>query len=142
MIDSLSIFSSVIPFFLYFPALNICGINTLSISVCNPRFPTTITVEELTKQELIKVLTSVKNNFIDQYTYLFSIDEIDLSFTDDAIEEMVINCINSKTGARGLQTEIERVLMPHMFNAGKYKKKGITELNIDKESIINPKKIA
>jgi len=106
------------------------------------RFPTTITVEELTKQELIKVLTSVKNNFIDQYTYLFSIDEIDLSFTDDAIEEMVINCINSKTGARGLQTEIERVLMPHMFNAGKYKKKGITELNIDKESIINPKKIA
>ena len=55
---------------------------------------------------------------------------------------MVINCINSKTGARGLQTEIERVLMPHMFNAGKYKKKGITELNIDKELIINPKKIA
>ena len=106
------------------------------------RFPTTINVEELTKQELIKVLTSVKNNFINQYTYLFSIDEIDLSFTDDAIEEMVINCINSKTGARGLQTEIERVLMPHMFNAGKYKKKGITELNIDKESIINPKKIA
>ena len=106
------------------------------------RFPTTISVEELTKQELIKVLTSVKNNFIDQYTYLFSIDEIDLSFTDDAIEEMVINCINSKTGARGLQTEIERVLMPHMFNAGKYKKKGISELNIDKELIINPKKIA
>lgn len=106
------------------------------------RFPTTINVEELTKQELIKVLTSVKNNFIDQYTYLFSIDEIDLSFTDDAIEEMVINCINSKTGARGLQTEIERVLMPHMFNAGKYKKKGILELNIDKELIINPKKIA
>jgi ATP-dependent Clp protease ATP-binding subunit ClpX len=106
------------------------------------RFPTTINVEELTKQELIKVLTSVKNNFIDQYTYLFSIDEIDLSFTDDAIEEMVINCINSKTGARGLQTEIERVLMPHMFNAGKYKKKGISELNIDKELIINPKKIA
>jgi len=105
------------------------------------RFPTTINVEELTKQELIKVLTSVKNNFIDQYTYLFSIDEIDLSFTDDAIEEMVINCINSKTGARGLQTEIERVLMPHMFNAGKYKKKGLTELNIDKELIINPKKI-
>ena len=105
------------------------------------RFPTTINVEELTKQELIKVLTSVKNNFIDQYTYLFSIDEIDLTFTDDAIEEIVINCINQKTGARGLQTEIERVLMPHMFNSGKYKKKGITELNIDKELIINPQTI-
>ena len=105
------------------------------------RFPTTISVAELTKSELIKVLTSVKNNFIDQYTYLFSIDEINLTFTDDAIEEMVINCINSKTGARGLQTEIERVLMPHMFDSGKYKKKGITELNIGKELIINPKTI-
>jgi ATP-dependent Clp protease ATP-binding subunit ClpX len=105
------------------------------------RFPTTVSVAELTKSELIKVLTSVKNNFIDQYAYLFSIDEIDLTFTDDAIEEMVINCIKSKTGARGLQTEIERVLMPHMFDSGKYKKKGITELNIGKELIINPKTI-
>jgi ATP-dependent Clp protease ATP-binding subunit ClpX len=105
------------------------------------RFPTTINVEELSKHELIKVLTTVKNNFIDQYTYLFSIDDIDLSFTDDAIEEIVINCMNQKTGARGLQTEIERVLRPHMFNSGKYKKKGITELNIDKELIINPQPI-
>ena len=105
------------------------------------RFPTTINVEELSKHELIKVLTTVKNNFIDQYTYLFSIDDIDLSFTDDAIEEIVINCMNQKTGARGLQTEIERVLRPHMFNSVKYKKKGITELNIDKELIINPQPI-
>ena len=105
------------------------------------RFPTTINVEELSKHELIKVLTTVKNNFIDQYTYLFSIDEIALYFTDDAVEEIVINCMNQKTGARGLQTEIERVLRPHMFNSGKYKKKGITELNIDKELIINPQPI-
>ena len=105
------------------------------------RFTTTINVEKLNKQELIKVLTTVKSNFIDQYTYLFSIDDIDLSFTDDAIEEMVINCIQLKTGARGLQTEIERVLMPHMYNISKYKKKGITEINIDKELIINPKAI-
>jgi len=40
-----------------------------------------------------------------------------------------------------LQTEIERVLMPHMYNISKYKKKGITEINIDKELIINPKAI-
>ena len=102
------------------------------------RFPTTINVEELSKHELIKVLTTVKNNFIDQYTYLFGIDNIELSFTDDAIEEMVINCMSQKTGARGLQTEMERILRPHMFNSGKYKKNGITELNIDKELIINP----
>lgn len=105
------------------------------------RFPTSISVAELSKNELIKVLTSVKNNFIDQYIYLLGIDGITLSFTEDAIEEMVVNCINTKTGARGLQSEIERVLMPHMFNVGKYKRKGITELNIDKDLIINPKTI-
>lgn len=103
------------------------------------RFSTNICVEELTKTELIKVLTGVKNNFIDQYKHLFKIDEIELSFDDDAIEEMVMNCMTSKVGARGLQSEVERVLMPHMFNSGKYRKKGITEINIDKELTLHPK---
>lgn len=103
------------------------------------RFSTNICVEELTKNELTKVLTGVKNNFIDQYKHLFKIDEIDLSFDDDAIEEMVMNCMTSKVGARGLQSEVERVLMPHMFNSGKYRKKGISEINIDKELTLHPK---
>jgi len=103
------------------------------------RFSTNICVEELTKTELIKVLTGVKNNFIDQYKHLFKIDDIELSFDDDAIEEMVMNCMTSKVGARGLQSEVERVLMPHMFNSGKYRKKGITEINIDKELTLHPK---
>jgi len=103
------------------------------------RFSTNICVEELTKNELTKVLTGVKNNFIDQYKHLLKIDEIDLSFDDDAVEEMVMNCMNSKVGARGLQSEVERVLMPHMFNSGKYRKKGITEINIDKELTLHPK---
>jgi len=105
------------------------------------RFSTNICVEELTKTELIKVLTGVKNNFIDQYKHLFKIDEIDLSFDDDAIEEMVINCMTSKIGARGLQSEVERVLMPHMFNSVKYRKKGITEININKELTLQPKSL-
>ena len=103
------------------------------------RFSTNICVDELTKTELIKVLTGVKNNFIDQYKHLFKIDDIELSFDDDAVEEMVMNCMTSKVGARGLQSEVERVLMPHMFNSGKYRKKGITEINIDKELTLHPK---
>jgi len=103
------------------------------------RFTTTIHVEELTKLELIKVLTGVKNNLIDQYKYLFAIDELTLTFTEDALEEMVMNCMKLKTGARGLHTEVERALIPHMFHIAKYKKKGITEINIDKELVLDPK---
>lgn len=105
------------------------------------RFSTTVHVEELTKTELVKVLTGVRNNLVDQYKYLFSIDDLELNFTEDAIEELVMNCIKLKTGARGLHTEVERALMPHMFNMGKYKKKGITEINIDKELVIKPQSL-
>lgn len=103
------------------------------------RFTTTITLTELTLEQLVLVLTDVKNSFIDQYKYLFSIDNIDLIFTDGALEKIAQNCIDLKTGARGLHTEIERVLMPHMFHIRKYKDSGMTELVIDEELVIDPK---
>ena len=45
-----------------------------------------------------------------------------------------------KTGARGLHTEIERVLMPHMFNVRKYKENNLAKININQEQVIEPKK--
>jgi ATP-dependent Clp protease ATP-binding subunit ClpX len=105
------------------------------------RFTTTITLEELTIDQLIEVLTDIKNSFVQQYAYLFSIDGIELSFTDAAITKMAQNCIDLKTGARGLHTEIERILMPHMFHIRKYKENNVTELVIDVEQIDNPKAI-
>lgn len=105
------------------------------------RFTTSCTLEELTQDQLVSVLTSVKNSFIDQYKYLFSIDGIDLTFTNDAIKQIAQNCINLKTGARGLHTELERILMPHMFHIRKYKENKITELTIDEELVNEPKAI-
>jgi ATP-dependent Clp protease ATP-binding subunit ClpX len=102
------------------------------------RFTTTIALEELTIDQLILVLTDVKNSFIDQYKYLFSIDGIELNFTDDAIKQIAQNCIDLKTGARGLQTEIEKILLPHMFHTKKYKENSITEINIDVDLVKNP----
>lgn len=102
------------------------------------RFTTTISLEELTIDQLISVLTEVKNSFIDQYKYLFSIDGITLNFTDDAIRELAQKCIDLKTGARGLQTELEKILLPHMFHIQKYKEKGITEINIDVDLVKEP----
>lgn len=103
------------------------------------RFSTTISVEELNVNQLINVLTMVKNNFIDQYTYLFSIDGIKLTFTEEAIKEMATNCVKLKTGARGLQTEMERVLMDHMYFVSKYKENGITEINITQDLVKEPR---
>lgn len=105
------------------------------------RFTTTVTLEELTLEQLIEVLTNIKNNFIEQYKYLFSVDNIELRFTSEAIEKIAQNCIDLKTGARGLHTEIERILMPHMFHIRRYKENNISELEIDVALIDNPKPI-
>jgi len=105
------------------------------------RFATMINVEDLTKEQLIEVMTKVKNNFIDQYKFIFSLDGIKLKFTKGAIEELASNCTKLKTGARGIQSEIERVLLPHMFNVKKYKKNNISEINISLDQVNNPKEL-
>lgn len=105
------------------------------------RFTTSISLEELTLEQLVSVLQNVKNSFIDQYKYLFSIDGIELEFTDEALNAIAQNCINLKTGARGLHTEIERILMPAMFHIRKYKEQGIDKLVIDKNAVANPKSL-
>jgi len=105
------------------------------------RFTTTVSIGELNKEELLRVLTEVKNNYIAQYTYLLSIDNINLEFTEDALEQIVENCLTLKTGARGLHTEIERCLMPHMFNTKKYRENNVTEINITREQVLKPKSL-
>jgi len=105
------------------------------------RFATNVSVEDLTKDQLVDVMTKVKNNFIDQYTYIFSIDNIKLKFQKSAIEQIAENTIKLKTGARGIQSEIERVLMPHMFQVSQYKKKKINEININQELVNNPRNL-
>jgi ATP-dependent Clp protease ATP-binding subunit ClpX len=103
------------------------------------RFTTTCTLEELTLEQLISVLTDIKNSFIEQYKYLFSIDDIVLEFTEGAIKKIAQNCIDLKTGARGLHTEIERILLPHMFHIRKYRDNNIVKVVIDDELVDNPK---
>ena len=102
------------------------------------RFTTTISLTELTKEQLIEVLTNIKNNFINQYQYLFSLDNIELNFDNEAIEQIADNCLKLKTGARGLQTEIEKVLLPHMYNVSDYKENNVTQINITRDLVLNP----
>jgi ATP-dependent Clp protease ATP-binding subunit ClpX len=72
---------------------------------------------------------------------LLSLDDIELTFSDDALDQIAENTLTLKTGARGLHTEIERVLMPHMYHVGKYKEKKMKTLNINRDSVLNPKAI-
>lgn len=105
------------------------------------RFTTTVSVSDLTKDELVKVLTEVKNNYVMQYQYLLGLDDINLNFEQEALDQLAENTLKLKTGARGLHTEIERVLMPHMFNTKKYRDKNITEINIDRDLVLEPKSL-
>lgn len=103
------------------------------------RFTTTVSIKDLSKEDLLRVLTVVKNNYIDQYKYLFSLDNLELNFDLEALELLVENTLKLKTGARGLHTEIERVLMPHMFYTKKYRENNIKIINISRDLTINPK---
>ena len=105
------------------------------------RFTTTVSIKDLNKEELLRVLSEVKNNYIEQYQYLLSIDDIKLMFTPGALEQIVENCLKLKTGARGLHTEIEKVLMPHMFNTKRYRENNIKEINITREQVLEPKSL-
>lgn len=105
------------------------------------RFTTTVSIQELDKEQLVHILTDVKNNYISQYKYLLKLDDIELNFTHDSLEAIAERTLLLKTGARGLHTEIERVLMPHMFHTKRYREKAIKIINIDKEHVDNPKSL-
>lgn len=105
------------------------------------RFTSRVAISELTRDQLIHVLTDVKNNYIDQYAYLLGLDGIVLSFSDDAIGQIADNCVELGVGARGLHSEIERVLLPHMYNVQSYLQHNIKAINITVDLVNNPKNL-
>lgn len=102
------------------------------------RFPITVNVNDLTKEDMKHILTGVKNNLIEQYQWLFSQDGISLDFDNDAIDQIINQAMITNTGARALHTQIEKVLINHMFNIKKYTHNGIKSINISVDSVENP----
>ncbi|MCL2856842.1 MAG: ATP-dependent Clp protease ATP-binding subunit ClpX [Oscillospiraceae bacterium] len=81
------------------------------------RIPVITTLESLDEEQLIKILTQPKNAIVKQYQRLIAMDNVDLSFAPDALEEIAKIAIKRKTGARGLRSIMENVLEDVMYQA-------------------------
>jgi ATP-dependent Clp protease ATP-binding subunit ClpX len=103
------------------------------------RFPTTVSLKQLTKEQLVNILTEVKHNFVEQYKWLFDQDGIQLEFDTESLDLIAERTIGTKTGARGLHSELERVLLPHMFDLSQYRKQNIIKVVINKDQVNIPK---
>ena len=79
------------------------------------RMPVLTALHNLDEAALIKILQEPKNAVIKQYSALFDIDNVELDFEDDALIEIAKKAIESKTGARGLRSIMEKLLLPVMF---------------------------
>lgn len=80
------------------------------------RLPVLTYLDSLEPETLRRILTEPKNSIIKQYTKLFELDKIELSFTDDALDYMVSVAVEFKLGARGLRSICETVMVDAMFD--------------------------
>ena len=80
------------------------------------RLPVVATLEDLDKTALIEILTKPKNALIKQYQKLFGFENVKLQFTDDALDAVASKALEKNTGARGLRTILENILLDTMFN--------------------------
>lgn len=88
------------------------------------RFPVIAHTNKLTEDDLIRILKEPKNAIIKQFSELLSMDNIKLSFEENALRYIANTALNLETGARGLRTIIEEVLAEFMFNAPEIAKNG------------------
>ena len=80
------------------------------------RLPVIATLEDLDEESLIKILTEPKNALTKQYQSLFKMEKVDLEFRKDALKSIAKLAISRKTGARGLRSILETILMDTMFD--------------------------
>ena len=81
------------------------------------RIPVICTLDELTEDDMVRILTEPKNCLVKQYQKLFDMDGVKLSFDDGAVRELAREAIKRKTGARGLRAIMEQLMTDLMFEA-------------------------
>ena len=99
------------------------------------RLPVVVTLEELDKPSLVKILTEPKNALVKQYKELFAMDDVELEFEKDALDLISQKAIERKTGARGLRSIIEETRLDIMYEIPS--RDDIEKCVITKETIMN-----
>jgi ATP-dependent Clp protease ATP-binding subunit ClpX len=97
------------------------------------RMPIIASLNELDEKSLIKILKEPKNSLIKQYQRLFEFESVSLDFKDEAILEIAKKAINKKTGARGLRSILENILLKTMFELPDMD--GVIKVTVDKASV-------
>ncbi|MDC3127814.1 ATP-dependent Clp protease ATP-binding subunit ClpX [Candidatus Pelagibacter bacterium] len=97
------------------------------------RMPIVATLDDLDEKSLVKILKEPKNSLIKQYKRLFEFENVDLEFQDDAINEIAKKAISKKTGARGLRSILENILLKTMFELPDME--DVIKVTVDKPSV-------
>ena len=97
------------------------------------RLPVIATLTDLDESALVTILTKPKNALIKQYQYLFEMEGVELTFTDDALKAISKRAIERKTGARGLRSILEDILLNTMFDLPSLA--GVDEVVVNEEAV-------
>lgn len=99
------------------------------------RLPVITTVSPLDQESLVTILSKPRNALVKQYKKMFEIDNVELEFTDDALEAIADQALKRGTGARGLRAIMEEVLMPVMFDVPS--DEGISRVVVSREVVLD-----
>ena len=97
------------------------------------RLPVLATLEDLDEDALVTILTKPKNALVKQYQRLFELEDAELAFTEDALKAIAKKAIERKTGARGLRSILEDILLDTMFELPGLK--NVTEVVVNEEAV-------
>jgi ATP-dependent Clp protease ATP-binding subunit ClpX len=97
------------------------------------RLPVIATLLDLDETALVKILVEPKNALVKQYAKLFDMEDVQLEFTDDALHSISVKAIERKTGARGLRSILEGILLDTMFDLPSMD--GVDEVHIDRDVV-------
>jgi ATP-dependent Clp protease ATP-binding subunit ClpX len=101
------------------------------------RLPILVPFSNLSEEDLVRVLTEPKNSIIKQYQKLFELDNVRLEFQDDALRAVGRKAIDGKTGARGLRSILETILLPVQFELPDLEDQGVTSLVVTEQCVVD-----
>jgi len=99
------------------------------------RFPVLAKLKQLSEADLVHVMTVPRNALIKQYSALFAADGVELSFTNGAVSSIAARAKSSNTGARGLRSIVEEVLLDAMYELPSWSARGVRQVVVTQQTV-------